>query len=160
MNVSPSCSWEQLFFHWFLRRHIAFPRLLSAYRSVRRLESHERSSNLPVPSPVFIGCELVRVRSSPFMIKANICYLVLGRSKTAKRTHKHLAHIICDINIFSGSLVTDPPSRVPRRNCYHVPWVPNTAHKHLTPGHPVGRPSSPRQSPDEIVYVYVPSSYI
>ena len=39
----------------------------------------------------------------------------------------------------------------------YVPWVQHTAHKHLTPGHPVGRPPpSHKQSPDKLVYAYVP----
>ena len=52
------------------------------------------------------------------------------------------------------------PAGHPEENVY-VPWVLHIAHKHLSPGHPVGRaPSSPRQSPDEIVYVYVPFPFL
>ena len=48
------------------------------------------------------------------------------------------------------------PAGHPEENVY-VPWVPHTAHKHLTPGHPVGRtPPLPRQSPNKIAYVHVP----
>ena len=42
-----------------------------------------------------------------------------------------------------------------------VPWVSHTAHKRLTPGPPVGRPPPPPgQSPEKIVYVYVPFPFL
>ena len=59
------------------------------------------------------------------------------------------------------------PAGYPDENVY-VPWVPHIAHKLWTPGHrsgeppphPVGRPPPPGQSPEKLVYVYVPSPFL
>ena len=50
--------------------------------------------------------------------------------KQVRKRHMNIWHI----DNFWVTPVTDPPGRV------FAPWVPHTAHKHLTLGHPVGRP--------------------
>ena len=72
-----------------------------------------------------------------------------------QKRHINIRHI----NNFLATPVTDPPGGV--ENVY-IPRVPQTAHKHLTPGHPIGRPPplSPMQSPDKVVHVCVPFPFL
>ena len=75
-------------------------------------------------------------------------------TKRPEKAYKHLAHKQFPRSPWSPIL----PAGHPDKND-HVPWLAHTAHKHLTNGHPAGRnppPPSPKQSPDKIVYVYVP----
>ena len=71
-----------------------------------------------------------------------VCH-ALKFPKGGQKRHTNVWHI----NNISVAPVTNPTGRVPgrrkKKNIYiyiYIPWVPHTAHKFLTPGHPVGRP--------------------